>query len=1288
MEVSVAGRSVPVVLAEFNRKINYLLSRTDKDIDLDYLQAQIDEILQKLEDLQIDKITELIDNLEARVVIVEQDVSVVKIQLKNVTTQVDQNTQDIKDILDKLNNLPGCELPDGATAILKWILAHKDELLNIYKLYKELIELGVSREILAFYIKNYDKFVTILETFESIEPYIEEFKRQISFMKELMLVTKISNTYYDIINHTDPVIPPKIIGYVTNELSETYKQYNKLPSIDTELSDLRYPDIAVIMIEINRNTVINSNDGVLFSQSFANTGIKITESNDELTYQITTLLETYSFTIQNFQITGTDQFTSLPNYGYHFLILQKTDSLKKTYSLSVITGIMDVNTETITVTDKVVASEVEASVYISLTTKLPFQTTFFTSYNDTTFGAEYDIFKKMYISAVLENIAYKTDEILETQYTNQIANNLYGQSTAIAVSKIMSKLGNVPILKEVEYTLKESDENVRTSAYIEEVTSWRSSQYTTRTNNITIDPVVQSNKVWGVAQTNAAFNTLLEQNQRFWANTSKSSYINSRQYFSLKQSYEDEQRIVQGWLEEEFENITHVSAVDDSSRLFNSNYTLTSTNVTKDMVSVAIGNVHNADYGPAPYVMRVYGLSNDVSAGFAGMTKKVTVRCIKNVVMYIRADNLSTDSSGSITGEVKIDGKTHSVKLDQYIYDNMNGTVSRVYRGVVITMPEANRTMYCNAMYPVVEETTKNTWVQIGINPYAVVKQQAPTYMFPNYDDRIEGSTVGIWAKLDSSSLSSMYMPGGMLDVPASNVIDSYVPYDIISSIPSRPINKINSTNTYTKSVVGWYPRSGWVQVSESQGEFNVESSFYYPSSSTQIVSMDYRSNRFDNTKNIWYEEQRGYDMYAFGGNLIITPPEVYTYTEIITYNITNLILKGNELTIPTNFDQIAIPDYILKLKNDIEYLNAYAEYLTVLIADLDRRVTLVEETLEDVIQTINDIIIAITPKSRSLGGQIMSFCGTAIGMFFPLTGLAISIVAQVYEGTVQLKRGNIVTGVMDIVTGSLMSVLGIRKFNQRMQRKYGGTNITKNDGLPSYDDLFGPPGYGSDNVRQDLYIGRKRSTPKVKTGTLRNTMILEETSTSLKMETWLYRTELGYQSEARSTTDVSTRAIRIIEAWENKKNTLLEYNYSEVSYADGNQTITKLTEINFQNDFNTTLTIDQFSKLLFAKTNKSVEDADGFGYDNEVFQIYMLTMANSGRLNTELSRNHRIKNKFKMVDSTLVPFRKRALTSDYYQRGLSIDDVYIALDSELCNNEAQQLILDSIYQMVVGNLP
>jgi prefoldin subunit 5 len=204
-------------------------------------------------------------------------------------------------------------------------------------------------------------------------------------------------------------------------------------------------------------------------------------------------------------------------------------------------------------------------------------------------------------------------------------------------------------------------------------------------------------------------------------------------------------------------------------------------------------------------------------------------------------------------------------------------------------------------------------------------------------------------------------------------------------------------------------------------------------------------------------------------------------------------MLSVREMALPTGvYSNQKISEDVRRLWSTVDLLREYSSILNEHIQNLDSRVTMVEETLERVIEaieeissTLNDLIVSLQPKPDPWGkaGGILGFVSGAVGLFFPIIGTALGVVSQIVVGVGQLLDGDISGGITELVLGSLAAGLGVYKFGKRMMNKFerrtdvktnfnvkdagvtigtstmlkGSSNVPEySDKPPSYDEIFG----------------------------------------------------------------------------------------------------------------------------------------------------------------------------------------------------------------------------------------
>lgn len=180
---------------------------------------------------------------------------------------------------------------------------------------------------------------------------------------------------------------------------------------------------------------------------------------------------------------------------------------------------------------------------------------------------------------------------------------------------------------------------------------------------------------------------------------------------------------------------------------------------------------------------------------------------------------------------------------------------------------------------------------------------------------------------------------------------------------------------------------------------------------------------------------------------------------ELDEYSMIEFNITVSDLFIPNQTqNQLELSDSIIQLRTAVEFLEEFASYVNVLLENVDRRLTYVEDTLDQVINLITGQV-SQGKTGVGLAGSIITFLGTGIGMFFPLVGLGVSLVGGLLTSVDRIQQGDIIVGSIDLVIGGLMGTLGIYKYSKKLKAKYGSREIPDNP-IAVREDLSVQPGY------------------------------------------------------------------------------------------------------------------------------------------------------------------------------------------------------------------------------------
>ncbi|UJG27947.1 VP3 [Bercke-Baary Melophagus reo-like virus] len=227
---------------------------------------------------------------------------------------------------------------------------------------------------------------------------------------------------------------------------------------------------------------------------------------------------------------------------------------------------------------------------------------------------------------------------------------------------------------------------------------------------------------------------------------------------------------------------------------------------------------------------------------------------------------------------------------------------------------------------------------------------------------------------------------------------------------------------------------------------------------------------------------------------------------ELPDYIINTFSVTIDDIFLPNAIlSQINLSETIVQLQTAVQFLKYYATYLETLINNLDQRVIYVEESLKKIVDYLN----TLNQKSQSplgFAGNLVTFLGTGIGMFFPLIGLSVSLLGGILTSVDKIEQGDVVMGSIDLVVGGIMGVLGLYKYNKRLRDKYGEAEMPKQPIVNSENVMIKPGYIIINNDPPPMYYSGRR-----KNGVFRNTNLT--TSSENGVNTTVSTTRINRQT-------------------------------------------------------------------------------------------------------------------------------------------------------------------------------
>lgn len=153
------------------------------------------------------------------------------------------------------------------------------------------------------------------------------------------------------------------------------------------------------------------------------------------------------------------------------------------------------------------------------------------------------------------------------------------------------------------------------------------------------------------------------------------------------------------------------------------------------------------------------------------------------------------------------------------------------------------------------------------------------------------------------------------------------------------------------------------------------------------------------------------------------------------------------ELSLPDGvFSNQTLTEDTINIWSVIELLLKYSTNLNEMIENHEARLSMVETTLNEVIDAVNNLSDTLRelisekeqkPNVFGIIGQVLSFATIAIGMFFPIIGTSIGVLSQIVQGVSSIVDGDVANGALELTLGGAGAALGLYKFGKRLRNKY-----------------------------------------------------------------------------------------------------------------------------------------------------------------------------------------------------------------------------------------------------------
>lgn len=1102
---------------------------------------------------------------------------------------MNDNDRKLNYLLAKVNRKP----PEEETELLKWLRENRYEL-------SELI--GIKN---AFYNEG----ITVVDAIA-----------QTQFGREFKALQAFETDYKSMQNASIVSTAPGTFIFEKNMLQEFSSRIGRLPD-SIPNGGLRDYQTGMLILTLPTNKILNSGTSTYFSSTSFRGSITVIQN--EIGPLITITIDDRSYSLQgrDSRILNMRQLTKV--IQQHMIVLP----YRITGSTVVITsmeGVLDLNAISISLEHSEESMTIDFQIFLKLMFELPPSVKLLLNIFATDFTDHYLSIKEQYTSTLIKELIPQMVTHYNTNYGDSAGKELYGQSAAVAISQLYTFGESAVRRDQVTYTLRDGNAPLDSPRYLSPIED---------TSKFEIDLPLHRLELYGFLPDNNnndvnAWNTIDVGIKYQGANFNLSSAIigtdlgeqrpNIKKASVLK-STRIKDTISYAWIEETITAYTNV-AHGSTTRSLTSVETGESISHGSYIFEPIAGGTRQKTIGDGNSAKAmVYGLhlrvtNNDSRWKTFDYTirKNYTATATVTTQIILYPTDLSSESTNVLDANVtwQRNGITASQRISFVPKRILYGDSEiNAYVGLLSTETKAISFAIDSK---VTFDSERGTWnygnIYRGNNLSELIRTGDPNAFNATPSNGDDVIPVVIATPSYPHGRVSRYVPGTVED----NVLFRQLDKVILTAPMDWP--NFGSNNFNIDTISCYLSLSSKLPSTVSSPLYLENDTVDVTVTGTTDVNMDVFGYGADNVPYRYFMAKR--NTLTTSGRFLIKGFIHSTVPSTSEFKIVRLEGSVSEIVLPTGVEnQFSLSESLIQTRHSINLLTQYADYLHYLIQTLDKRLLHVEQTMAEIIKTIENIIVALTPESSSFGSQLLMFLATSVGMFFPLTGLAINIIGQLYSGFESITDGNLTTGTMDIAMGCLMSVLGIRKFKQRMDRKYGATSeITPPplpNRLPSYDELYGPPGFNT--------VGTRVNPPsydslRLASGVVKNSNITYNQGKvvidTVLLQQGLYNSYLP-TTQITPRQDATSVVGKVNEVWTDMGVfESIDYSLYVQQYDNNNNIVDRLIDdVTFRRVHNTHLSTSLYVKYLYAYGNLGQQNSLGFGLDPEVMSL--LTLSN-----------------------------------------------------------------------------
>nr|APG79165.1 hypothetical protein [Hubei odonate virus 14] len=1127
---------------------------------------------------------------------------------------------------------------------------------------------------------------------------VKDLNAQLKFGKEYQALTDYVNYYNSWVQNRNNVISIGTYYYQGKRLKNHLNLLKKIDESNQTRKIIDGYNHYLYLIPFKTQVINTTGTNVYYDASNESVAISIINEGTSLLMTITYGSQKWKMSIDNPHIT--DAFYTR-NIVMKSMLLMRVDVMEdQTVKLQGITAVMSLEERKIELKlsgSIVLPSEVVDIINFDLPPELVLIKNILTE----EFDESYDALKTMYIMSIIRQVIPQASEFYHSEIGTGLSAGLYGQGSVVAISKIYSIINSTVITRDKTYTI--AQQMVKNGSYQETI---QYSDEMTYKVPVTQDSIVTSLNYQAYFWLKSLTPSIVLGEYKNDTISVTTDIAKERLEYNkgVSESYTDtDKQNSDYWIEKRIVNFRSPKRKDTRSKCYNAK-----TGLEIGAAVDFVGNVVDTT------TWNLYGLL--VRVKDEGGVEDVYIRTEVDVQadydveywMYIMPNNMASDSNnqmdynGTITigsDDFDITGKLTPTTI-LYGDGQKTGYVGKIYTKYGL------KTITYVSDVPFYQSNYDGLHYDANFGGGKLYADKANYKLDIDAGTRLKIGSCTVYATdnklyLGGTNLGTMTLYSDIngrysYDIPVTppfnipyigdkfeqkvkayycnltNVIVSNVPKYLDIDTTNTIIEVKNNTTTSTMMLPDYASET----ISLPTGKARL---FTYPLSLQAIPSTSL-SKIWGATTSVRID-QADANIKSFNGT-------------------------ASELTLPDGVTaQSSIPEAIANLQTGLNLLSNYAEYLRYMINNLNERLIYINRTLEEISNTINVIIDAINGSAEQqqsglgIASQIIGFIGAAVGMFFPLCGLAITTLSTVLTGINEIQEGNVLVGVFDVTIGLLMGGLFGYKLNQRFNRKYGAQEINTDDAsLINYEAVIAPPGYSSIDMgasRLPSYSEVIKNGTKggiIKNSTYEYDKVVEELKlvTSVKSEEmdkiaeWLQLTDRMRNSSGKDAVVFATLT-EVYSKNGNRKS--MEFDLVTVTAdKNGNTTRESISDESFNELFENVVTKDTFVKSLVSYSLTERPVSNGMFFDDDVFAMMFLSnLKQVDDVATNEKRDNDKPNKqIQIQDNTITHIRKRNLNVLVNRTYLSVSDIAsaflpnkndVGMQNEIINNISRYIL-------------